>query len=66
MFSHDCNSRSGSRRLGGPILFEDLWPALRENLREVSMLNDGRATGTEGLEPGRQQAPSPSFSREAA
>jgi hypothetical protein len=62
MFSNDSNSRSGSRRLGGPILLEDLWPALRENLREVSMLGEGRATGAEGLEP---QAPSPPFSKAA-
>jgi hypothetical protein len=35
MFSHAHSPRLGSRRLGGPILFRDLWPSLREELHDI-------------------------------
>ncbi len=34
-YSEAPRSRLGSRRLGGPIEFKTLWPALREDLHEV-------------------------------
>jgi hypothetical protein len=61
------NNRPGSRRLGGPILFEDLWPALRDDLCQMYMTNGGparRVAATpEAAEAGGE--PSPSFSRAA-
>ena len=33
--------RLGSRRLGGPVLFKDIWPALREELHEAYLANGG-------------------------
>jgi hypothetical protein len=36
------NPRLGSRRLGGPIPFSALWPALREDLHEAYLVNGER------------------------
>ena len=46
---HEGSGRLGTRRLGGPILFKDIWPALREELREVYVARGGLAC----LDPGR-------------
>jgi hypothetical protein len=40
------DSRSGSRRLGGPILFQDLWTALRENLRGIASTDARQRAGS--------------------
>ncbi len=46
MFGSDAEAsrRLGSRRLGGPIEFKDLWPALREELHEVYVAGASRRT----------------------
>jgi hypothetical protein len=33
------HNRLGSRRLGGPVQFKDLWPGLREDLHEAYLAN---------------------------
>jgi hypothetical protein len=65
----DASRRLGSRRLGGPILFKDLWLALREDLREVYVARGGPTP----LDPvlavagptGAEETASTSFSRAA-
>jgi hypothetical protein len=40
-YTEALHDRPGSRRLGGPVEFKVLWPALREDLREAYMANGG-------------------------
>ena len=70
MFSpgESSSGRLGSHRLGGPVLFKDIWPALREELHEAYLANGGASffdpvlAGPE--RPGAETA-SPSLSKAA-
>ena len=69
-YGEATNNRPGSRRVGGPILLQNLWPALRENLREVYMTNGeptrlGAATVTAAPPEAGREPPSSSFSKAA-
>jgi hypothetical protein len=60
------HSRLGSRRLGGPVQFKDLWPALREDLHEVYLANGEPARLDASAAPGAGlDGPSTLFSRAA-
>ena len=49
----DSSRRLGSRRLGGPVEFKNLWPALRDELHEAYMARDGLAHPDAGQTPSR-------------
>jgi hypothetical protein len=56
----EASRRLGSRRLGGPVEFKDLWPALREELHEVYVFRGGLARvdpGSAGDELSVEPAP---------
>lgn len=67
MFGYrEASGRLGSHRLGGPLQFKDLWPALREELREVYVARDGPTPLHADPGPPRAEETAPaSFSKAA-
>ena len=69
MFGYrEPSRRLGSGRLGGPVLFQDLWPALQQELHAVYVARGGPTPLNAVLAvppPPAEETASTSFSRAA-